>query len=154
MPLNQIMKYIPSMFITKDIGMRTATRVFESPIKVSPSSSGRGEAIMSAPSSGDSHFTNPKWNELKICFVIEGLTESKRLSVNRSRMKRNRIKSPHIAPKAPHRATESGISVSAICASATDAGAIVKTEVQKIPDTKLAIAVLPNNLIMPSIIPE
>lgn len=91
--------------MANEIGTNTAMRVFDKPISVRPSSSGNGEAMMSAPRSGDSHFRNPKWNECAICLMNEGLSERLRSSANRSRMKKNSMRSPQSAPSAPQMAT-------------------------------------------------
>ena len=60
MLLSQTIKYIPRAFITKEIGMSTATRILEIPMRVSPSSSGSGDAMMNAPNIGDNHFIKPR----------------------------------------------------------------------------------------------
>lgn len=141
------------MFITKAIGANIATFIFEIPMRAIPISSGNGDAMMSAPNTGDSHLINPKWKEFKMCFTTEGFKEPVRSEVNLSLIKKNNMRSPHVAPKAPHKATVIGAPVSAICPRATEAGAIEKTDVKNIPATKLAIAVLPNNWMILSIIP-
>lgn len=105
---NIIMTYIPKVFIMNDMGIRTNILVLDSPSKVSPNSSDSGDAIISAPRRGDNHFKNPKCNECRIFFTIEGLSEFMRSLANLSRIKVKSRRSPQVAPRAPTIATICG----------------------------------------------
>ena len=73
--------------MTKAIGMRMLNLIFDIPMRAKPNSSGIGEAIMAAPSMGANHFIKPKWNDLAICFMVDGLSELNKSLVKRSSRK-------------------------------------------------------------------
>lgn len=137
---------MPIVFIMNDMGIRTNILVLDKPSKVRPNSSGKGDAIINAPRIGDNHFKNPKCNECKIFFTIEGLSEFIRSLANLSRIKVKSKRSPQVAPKAPIIATICGETPCPICESTIADGAIVNAEVKNIPAIKLAIISLPNKL--------
>lgn len=116
--------------------------VLENPNSAKPNSSGSGEAMMRAPKIGESHFMKPKWKVFKIFLITDGFIDAMTSFANLSRIKKNRIRSPQRAPRAPQKETVN-ILASLILTRATDAGAIVKTEVKKIPAKKLAVIWFP-----------
>src|SRR3989338_11319136 len=104
---------------------------------MSPSSSGRGEAIMTAPSAGTIH-------QKGLCAivlprrVIHGCEAERTIYVaSGERTKRNIKRSPHTAPAAPTSASFHAGMYSESSATATIAGVVVSTEVKNVPTIKL-----------------
>ena len=91
--------------MNKAIGIRTIVLTLDIPNRVMPNSSGSGEAIISAPITGDSHLMKPKCRDFKKYFTVEGFSAFFKSSEKRSLIKRNSTRSPHIAPKLPHNTT-------------------------------------------------
>lgn len=91
--------------MTKAKGIRTIVLTLDIPRSVIPNSSGSGEAMISAPISGDSHLMKPKCNDFKKYLTEEGLNTLFKSSAKRSLIKRKRTRSPHIAPNPPQNTT-------------------------------------------------
>ena len=131
---------IPKELSKKEIGMKSEVLILEKPIIISPSSSGSGEAIISAPKNAINHLKilNRKIdiNRSDLDFFNKNKTSSDNLFLTNRKI----IISPIIAPIPPKRATKNNELSRAISTSTTVAGATVKTEVKNIPAIKL-----PNN---------
>lgn len=128
---------MPIKLKTKEIGTNTFICVLEIPKRVIPSSSGRGEAIINPPKIGKSHFRKPKWNDCKKWPRQVRLINFKISSETVSLINKKRMRSPHSAPKAPQSATKNTEPEFASSTNATEAIAIVNTEVKNIPAKKL-----------------
>ena len=117
----------------------TVFLIFEIPIKVKPSSSGSGEAIIAAPISGIIHLQSPIWKSERNFFHFDLLNTPLISSAKISLIKKSMMRSPIIAPRAPKRATVNGDIVCPISARAIVAGATVNIDVKKMPETTLPI---------------
>ncbi len=120
-------------------------------MRVRPSSSGRGDAITSAPRSARDH---RMYLPVNMCFSLRALVLLKRYEISSVRCpftNENMSASPISAPRAPTSATITGENDSPSPARATIAGAVVNTEVKKRPAIKeLTIYQEPEVFIMAS----
>lgn len=110
--------------------------ILESPIRVRPSSSGNGEAMIRAPRKAIDHRTNLN---SKRCFIRFDFAFEKRYETSSDMwplIKLNMMKSPTRAPNPPTRARTYGGYIWASLAMKTIAGAVVKAEVKNNPTTK------------------
>ncbi len=133
------MPTIPRVFIIYDMGIKKESFIRENPIKESPISSGKGEAIIRAPITGVTKRKILPVQIPAILFVFElqtiFLASVTMVSLTKEKIKRSPIR----APAPPTRATGIIDELSAAILPKTRiAGAVVRKEVKKIPARKEA----------------
>ena len=128
---------IPRELSKKEIGIKSEVFILENPIIINPSSSGSGEAIISAPKNAINHLKILKRKIDINRSDLDFFSKNKMSSDNLFLTNRKIIMSPNIAPIPPSKAVKNTELTCAIPASTTVAGATVKIEVKNIPAIKL-----------------
>lgn len=128
---------MPNELKVNEISTNNGVFIFDKPKRLTPNSSGSGEAMIKAPSSQVSHLKSLDLNTaLNFASNPPSFMSDIKSVENLSLIKRNISKSPATAPRPPKNAVSASEFVLAISASVTAAGATVNIDVKNIPATK------------------